>query len=172
MAQLGDLLRASLHHTSQPLVTLGEELTFLDDFLAIESARFEGRLHVSVHAGDELLPRTVPAFLLQPIVENAIRHGVGTRQAGGRVDVSVTASGRALHIRVRDDGVGLPRGWSLDHDAGVGLRNVADRLEQMYGIAGLLKVGAGDTRGVEVQIELPESPAKPRPEAAGCAVPE
>ena len=89
MAQLGDLLRASLRHTAQPLVTLGEELTFLDDFLAIESARFEGRLQVSVDADDDLLPRMVPAFLLQPLVENAIRHGVGTRLSGGRVDVSI-----------------------------------------------------------------------------------
>ena len=77
MAQLGDLLRASLRHASQPLVTLGEELTFLDDYLAIESARFEGRMHVSVRADDDLLPMMVPSFLLQPLVENAIRHGVG-----------------------------------------------------------------------------------------------
>ena len=169
MAQLADLLRASLRHTAQPLVTLGEELTFLDDFLAIESARFEGRLHVSVHADDELLPRAVPAFLLQPVVENAIRHGVGTRLSGGNVDVSVIASGRALQIRVRDDGVGLPQDWSLGRDAGVGLRNVADRLEHMYGTPGLLKVGPGAAGGVEVQIELPDSPAQPRPGTVGWA---
>ena len=65
-------------------------------------------------ADDELLPRAVPAFLLQPVVENAIRHGVGTRLSGGNVDVSVIASGRALQIRVRDDGVGLPQDWSLE----------------------------------------------------------
>ena len=94
MAQLGDLLRASLRHAAQPLVTLGEELTFLDDFLAIESARFEGRLHVSVRADDDLLPVMVPSFLLQPLVENAIRHGVGPRLSGGRVEI--TADGRAV----------------------------------------------------------------------------
>lgn len=171
MAQLGDLLRASLRHTSQPLVTLGEELTFLDDFLAIESARFEGRLHVSVHADDDLLSRRVPAFLLQPIVENAIRHGVGPRLSGGRVDVSVTASEQALHIRVRDDGVGLPRDWSLDRDAGVGLRNVADRLEQMYTMPGLLKVEAAAAGGVDVTIELPDPDAKARPGAARQGTP-
>ena len=169
MAQLGDLLRASLRHTSQPLVTLGEELTFLDDFLAIESARFEGRLKVSVHAGDELLSRMVPAFLLQPIVENAIRHGVGTRLSGGHVDVSVTASGRVLNIRVRDDGVGLPPDWSFDRNAGVGLRNVADRLEQMYGAPGLLRVTPGATGGVDVLIDLPDSSARQRPDATGAS---
>jgi LytS/YehU family sensor histidine kinase len=165
MAQLGDLLRASLRHTAQPLVTLGEELTFLDDFLAIESARFEGRLQVAVDADDELLPRLVPAFLLQPIVENAIRHGVGTRLSGGRVEVSVMAEGRALKIRVRDDGVGLPPEWSVERNAGVGLRNVADRLEQLYGTAGLLRVSSNATGGVDVQIDLPDPPAKRRPDA-------
>lgn len=172
MAQLGDLLRASLRHTSQPFITLGEELTFLDDFLAIESARFEGRLNVSVHADDEQLTRMVPAFLLQPIVENAIRHGVGTRLSGGRVDVSITAKGRALNIRVRDDGVGLPPDWSFDRDAGVGLRNVADRLEQMYGTSGLLRITAVATGGVDVQIDLPETPAPQQSEVATRAVPK
>jgi two-component system, LytTR family, sensor kinase len=172
MSQLGDLLRASLRHTAQPLVTLGEELTFLDDFLAIESARFEGRLQVSVHADDELLPRMVPAFLLQPIVENAIRHGVGPRLSAGRVDVSVTARGRMLNIRVRDDGVGLPPDWTFDRNAGVGLRNVADRLEQMYGTAGLLKLVPVATGGVDVQIELPDPPATQRPDASERPVSE
>jgi LytS/YehU family sensor histidine kinase len=169
MAQLGDLLRASLRHTAQPLVTLGEELTFLDDFLAIESARFEGRLQVSVDADDDLLPRMVPAFLLQPLVENAIRHGVGTRLSGGRVDVSIVAEGPALKIRVRDDGVGLPPEWSFERDAGVGLRNVADRLEHIYGTPNLLKLGRIPTGGVEVQIEVPGPPAG-RPATADPAV--
>jgi signal transduction histidine kinase len=161
MAQLGDLLRASLRHTAQPLVTLGEELTFLDNFLAIESARFEGRLHVSVHAEDSLLPRMVPAFLLQPLVENAIRHGVGTRLSGGRVDVSIAADDSTLQVRVRDDGVGLPPEWSFDRDAGVGLKNVADRLEHIYGTPNLLKLVRVPAGGVEVQIALPVPPAGP-----------
>ena len=88
MAQLGDLLRASLRHTAQPLVTLGEELTFLDDFLAIESARFEGRLQVSVHADDDLLPRMVPG--LPPSAARRERHSprrrhTPVRRAGRRV---------------------------------------------------------------------------------------
>jgi two-component system, LytTR family, sensor kinase len=169
MAQLGDLLRASLRHTAQPLVTLGEELTFLDDFLAIESARFEGRLQVSVHADDCLLARMVPAFLLQPLVENAIRHGVGTRLSGGRVDVSIVADDPALKIRVRDDGVGLPPQWSFERDAGVGLRNVAARLEHIYGTPDLLKLVPVATGGVEVQIDVPGPPAG-RPHVADPAV--
>ena len=94
MAQLGDLLRASLRHTAQPLVTLGEELTFLDDFLdRIRTLR--GTPPGPARADDDLLPRMVPAFLLQPLVENAIRHGVGTRPSGGHVEVASPQRRRA-----------------------------------------------------------------------------
>ena len=163
MAQLGDLLRASLRHAAQPLVTLGEELTFLDDFLAIESARFEGRIHVSVQADDDVLPMMVPGFLLQPLVENAIRHGVGPRLSGGHVSVTATRDRSTVRIRVRDDGVGLPAAWNFDRDAGIGLRNVSARLEHMYGRPGLVRLEALSSGGVEVQVDLPGGgPAAPR----------
>lgn len=173
MGQLGDLLRAALTHANRPLVTLGEELTFLDNYLAIESARFEGRISVSVHADDGLLDVMVPSFLFQPLVENAIRHGVAPRVSGGRVDVTATRNGPTLTLRVRDDGVGLPEGWQLDRDAGVGLRNVASRLEHLYGRADLLRVGPNGAGGVDVQIDLPmrasSAPAGARPRAAATA---
>jgi two-component system LytT family sensor kinase len=167
MAQLGDLLRESLRHAARPLVTLGEELTFLDDFLGIESARFEGRLHVSVNADDDLLPVMVPSFLLQPLVENAIRHGVGKRLSGGHIEVTATGDRSAVRIRVRDDGMGLPRGWEFDRDAGVGLRNVAARLEHLYGRPGLLRIVSLVSGGVEVQIELPGGPPAGRTTVTG-----
>jgi len=170
MAQLGDLLRESLRHAAEPLVTLGEELTFLDNFLAIESARFEGRLHVSVQADDDLLPVMVPSFMLQPLVENAIRHGVGPRLSGGRVEITATGTPSALTVRVRDDGVGLSAGWSFDRDAGVGLRNVAARLEHLYGRPGLLQVTPLPSGGVEIRIHVPGEPTAPaRPDNGGPA---
>jgi len=155
MAQLGDLLRASLRHAAQPTVPLSEELTFLDDFLAIESARFEDRLRVTVRADDAVLPVMVPSFLLQPIVENAIRHGAGARVSGGQVEVTAAREGSSVHIRVRDDGLGLPSGWTFDRDAGIGLRNVAARLEHLYGRKDLFRVNGMASGGVEVQIEVP-----------------
>jgi len=158
MAQLGDLLRASLRHAAQPLVTLGEELTFLDDFLAIESARFEGRLHISVRAEDDLLSMMVPSFLLQPIVENAIRHGVAPRIAGGQVHVIAARDNSALRICVRDDGVGLPAGWTFEQDAGIGLRNVAARIEHLYGRKGHVTVAPLPSGGVEVRVVVPIEP--------------
>jgi two-component system, LytTR family, sensor kinase len=155
MGQLGDLLRASLTHAARPLVTLGEELTFLDDYLAIESARFEGRITVSVNAEDELLDAMVPSFLFQPLVENAIRHGVAPKVSGGHVEVTATRDKPVLRLRVRDNGVGLRAGWQFPHDAGVGLRNVASRLEHLYGRTDLLRIGPGASGGVDVQIDLP-----------------
>ena len=74
---------------------------------------------------DDLLDTLVPGFLLQPLVENAIRHGVAPRLAGGAVEVSATRTGSILKLRVRDNGVGLPAGWQLPRDGGVGLKNVA-----------------------------------------------
>ena len=155
MGQLGDLLRASLTHAARPLVTLGEELTFLDDYLAIESARFEGRITVSVNAEDELLDAMVPSFLFQPLVENAIRHGVAPKVSGGHVEVTATRDRPVLRLRVRDNGVGLRAGWQFPRDAGVGLRNVASRLEHLYGRTNLLRIGPGASGGVDVQIDLP-----------------
>jgi LytS/YehU family sensor histidine kinase len=173
MGQLGDLLRASLTHANRPVVTLGEELTFLDDYLAIESARFEGRITVSVKADDDLLNAMVPSFLFQPLVENAIRHGVAPRVSGGRVEVTATRQAATLTLRVRDDGVGLPAGWTFDRDVGVGLRNVASRLEHLYGRADLLRVVSNSAGGADVQIDLPirapAAAASARPRVAADA---
>ena len=155
MGQLGDLLRASLTHAARPLVTLGEELTFLDDYLAIEAARFEGRITVSVRADDDVLHAMVPGFLLQPLVENAIRHGVAPRVSGGHVDVTAKRVGSTLALRVRDDGVGLPSHWRIEENAGVGLSNVVSRLEQLYGQRDLLRIETVASGGVEVQLDLP-----------------
>jgi two-component system, LytTR family, sensor kinase len=166
MGQLGDLLRASLTHASQPHVTLGEELTFLDDYLAIESARFEGRLTVSVDVDDDLLDVMVPSFLLQPLVENAIRHGVAPRLSGGHVEVSAARDDSLLKLRVRDDGVGLANGWQFDRHAGVGLGNVASRLEHSYGRRDLLRIVPRASGGVEVQLDLPLSPSTPAVEGS------
>jgi two-component system LytT family sensor kinase len=155
MGQLGDLLRASLTHASRPLVTLGEELTFLDDYLAIESARFEGRMTVAVDADDTVLDVLVPSFLLQPLVENAIRHGIAPRLSGGHIDVTAARNNSTIEIRVRDNGLGLTPGWQFERNGGVGLTNVASRLEYLYGQRDLMKIESMASGGVEVRLDLP-----------------
>ena len=155
MGRLGDLLRASLTHASRPLVTLGDELTFLDDYLAIEAARFEGRITVSVRADDDAIDEMVPSFVLQPLVENAIRHGVARKSSGGHVDVTATRSSSGLTLRVLDSGAGLDRAWEFGRDAGIGLRNVASRLEHLYGRSDLLTIESPASGGVDARIDLP-----------------
>lgn len=160
MAELGALLRASLDHGARPEVALREELAFLDAYLAIERARFAGRLTVTVRADNDALDARVPGFLLQPLVENAIKHGVGPRAAGGRVDVDVRRmtdqlGGDRLVLQVRDDGVGLPAGWDLAAHAGVGLGNVMGRLAALYPGRHRFGVGPAPGGGVRVEAELP-----------------
>jgi len=155
MAQLGELLRASLDHAARPEVPLRRELAFLDDYLGIERARFADRLDVAVCADDATLDAHVPAFLLQPLVENAIKHGVGPRAAGGRVDVEIRRTGDRLVVRVRDDGVGLPPGWSLDAHAGVGLGNVVGRLEGLYPGRHGFRVAPAGAGGTLAEVDLP-----------------
>ena len=166
MGQLGDLLRASFRHTSQPLVTLGEELTFLDDYLAIELARLEGRLTVTVRADDTLLGERIPSFLLQPLVENAIRHGIAPRVSGGHVEVAVWRSASMLSLRVGDNGVGLRQDWHFERDAGIGLHNVASRLQHLYRRRDLLRISPAPSGAVDVRIELPLHHASSSPSAA------
>jgi sensor histidine kinase YesM len=153
--QLGDLLRASLAHTSRPLVPLAEELTFLDDYLAIEGARFGDRIVVNVSADDDAIEVAVPSFLLQPLVENALRHGVGPRRSGGRIDVSATRERSMLVLRVRDNGLGLRPGWEANAHGGIGLSNLRSRLAQLYGRDDLLEMTANDAGGVDVTVKVP-----------------
>jgi two-component system, LytTR family, sensor kinase len=158
LERLGDLLRASLTLCSRPMVTLAAELTFLNDYLAIESARFAGRVTVSVNAEESALNIMVPSLLLQPLVENAIRHGVVPRVSGGHVEVTAARNGSLLHLRVRDNGVGLGADWEFERNARIGLRNVASRLEHLYGVADLLRVMNLESGGVEVRLDIPLTP--------------
>jgi sensor histidine kinase YesM len=164
MEQLGDLLRASLTHTETAMVALGKELTFLDNYLAIETARFDGRIAVAVDADDNALELPVPSFLLQPLVENAFRHGVAPRLAGGHIDVTATRESDVLLLRVRDDGLGLTPGWHIDRDSGVGLSNLRSRLEQLYSRTDLLHVRPGNPRGVDVEVRIPITAPSGHPE--------
>ena len=155
MAQLGELLRASLDHAARPEVTLAQELAFLEAYLGIERARFEDRLTVEVQADEAVLGACMPVFLLQPLVENAIKHGIVRRTAHGRVDVEAWREGDMLRLRVRDDGVGLPSGWRLDRNAGVGLRNAEERLQRLYPGAHRLHVAPRPSGGVIVEVTIP-----------------
>lgn len=155
MARLGKLLRSSLDHAGRQEVTLGEELTFLEDYLTIECLRFEDRLAVDVRVEDGMREALVPSFVLQPLVENAIRHGTGALPRDGRVHLSARRVGERLMIEVEDDGAGLPEGWRFEDHAGVGLSNIARRLEELHRSEHTFVVAARAEGGVRVEVSLP-----------------
>jgi two-component system, LytTR family, sensor kinase len=153
---LGDLLRLSLESRDKQEVPLVEELAFLEHYLSIQKIRFGNQLKVRMQIAPEVRLAAVPALVIQPLVENAIRHGISRRAAGGTVTVQAARDDGRLEIRVLDDGVGLPPGWSMETSAGLGLSITRER------IAGLHPNGASRFAvhnraegGTEVEISLP-----------------
>ena len=152
---LGGLLRRSLDLRDKEEIPLAEELAFLDHYLAIQRIRFGLRLKIDISVDPAARYASVPCLILQPLVENAIRHGLSPRAGGGAVDVSARVVEGQLQIRVVDDGVGLPAGWSLDSSAGIGLSLTRDRIRGLYPGAGQLVVVPRAEGGTDVSVTLP-----------------
>ena len=169
IAYLGDLLRMSLDRGGRQRVPLREELEFLRAYLEIQRTRFRDRLEVSVDAPPETLDALVPSMLLQPLAENAIRHGLSRRAAAGRLAVaaSVRDAGHTLELRIEDDGVGLRDSGaaSAPDSSGVGLQNTRERLRHLYPGDHHFTVRDRLGGGVEVVISIPldASEAPPSP---------
>jgi signal transduction histidine kinase len=132
VAGLGDLLRWSLNDNSAQEVTLSSELDFIGRYLAIEQFRFPDRLRVEIDVPKDLLTASVPNLILQPLVENAIRHGIAKSSTGGRLHISAKQQNGWLELSVQDDGPGIPSGWALDQQQGIGLENTRSRLEKLF----------------------------------------
>jgi two-component system, LytTR family, sensor kinase len=153
---LGDLLRLSLDARNRQEIPLVEELAFLDHYVAIQKIRFAENLRIEIHVAPEVKYALVPSLIVQPLVENAIRHGISRRASGGTVTVSAEHDANQLHIRISDDGVGLPPGWTLEASSGTGLSVTRERIVGLH--------PDGDSRffvrprpggGTEVEISLP-----------------
>ena len=142
LARFSDLLRAVLADMDAQEVTLGRELEYLKLYLSIEQLRFSDRLRVDIEVDPELLDAAVPHMGLQPIVENAIRHGIGPRATPGVIVIRAERLGDALHVTVRDDGPGF-RAPGAGHGMGLGLANTRARLKQLYGDAAELRTENG-----------------------------
>ena len=151
---LGDLLRHSLEPGSRHEVPLSEELDFLDHYLAIQRIRFGDRLEVRLEVSPEVDAAMVPSMIMQPLVENAIRHGISRRAGGGKVSIRAWQAGEWLEIRVDDDGVGLPPGWRLDRDAGLGLSATRERVAGPSA-RGRFAVRVRDQGGTAIEMSLP-----------------
>jgi signal transduction histidine kinase len=151
-AHLGDLLRHSLESSNRNEVPLAEELATVDDYLAIQQIRFAGRLIVEREVAPDTLGASVPGFLLQPLIENAVEHGLLEKPGEGHILLRVERSDGLLRLTVRDDGVGLPAAES-ERTTGFGLKNVRERLQALYGEKGRLSLTNG--AGVTVTVTLP-----------------
>lgn len=155
LSGLADLLRLALDTTGRQMVPLKQELDFLGRYLAIEKVRFSDRLEVRIDVAPEVLDALVPNLILQPLVENAIRHGIAPRAASGRVVVTASRERGALALTVRDDGVGLPDAFCVERCAGVGLRNVRARLGQLFPADHRFEVAAAHGGGAAVALQIP-----------------
>jgi signal transduction histidine kinase len=153
VGRLSDLLRLTLEDVEAQEVPLWRELEFLRLYLSIEQVRFEDRLKVRIAAARELSDSLVPHMVLQPIVENAVRHGLGQSEDAVTIDVEAASSNGSLALVVSDDGPGL-LATTPDH-AGIGLTNTRARLARLYGDDARLLVEHAAGRGVRVTMTLP-----------------
>jgi sensor histidine kinase YesM len=151
---LGNLFHRVQASTSQMQIPLGEELDMVKEYLAIEEARFRDRLRPVVRASPEALQCLVPPLLLQPLVENAVRHGISTVSSAGVVEVTASVRGDRLCLTVTDDGPGIGTSMSSS-GSGTGLRNTRERLEQLCGAGEHLRIERNGGRGTIVRLELP-----------------
>ncbi len=159
MTRLSELLRIALEPDAPQEVSLREEIRFLEQYAEIQRTRFQGRLTIDVAPDADALDHLVPRLALQPLVENAIRHGTARRAAAGRVELRATADGERLRIVVRDDGPGPPP--DAERRDGVGLGNTRARLEQLYGADHRFELRARAEGGAEVVLEIPAYTTRP-----------
>jgi two-component system, LytTR family, sensor kinase len=153
---LGDLLRLSLEARDRQEVPLAEEMAFLDHYVAIQRIRFGSSLRIETHIAPEVKYALVPCLIVQPLVENAIRHGISRRTSGGAVTVTAERSAEQVEIRVIDDGVGLPAGWTLENSTGLGLSVTRERIAGLHPNGNSrFSVARRSNGGTEVEISLP-----------------
>lgn len=155
VAGLGDLLRRVLDGAGTQEVSLKQELEFLRSYLDVEQVRFRDRLKAVVDADPDTLDARVPYLILQPLVENAIHHGIAPRATTGRLLISARRIAGSLHLTVRDDGSGLASGGMSRDSRGVGLANTSERLRQLYGDAASFEVVSAEDGGTVARVVVP-----------------
>jgi signal transduction histidine kinase len=155
IAQLAGLLRYATDSAKKDVVPLKDELAFVEDYLALEARRMGERLSSSVQVDGSLGSYPIPPMILQPLVENAIRHGIAPAEEGGKITVQIRKGGDGIVFHVADTGVGLSCEDPLTKVGGVGLKNTDARLRKVYGESAGLKIHSIPDRGCEVTFTLP-----------------
>ncbi len=152
LAHLNTILRSALQRNAPEKIPFVEELRVIESYLAIQQVRFADRLHVSIETTPEALEGLIPCFLLQPIVENAVHHGIAPMEAGGLIEARVERLGDKLWMQVRDNGAG-PGHAGKGH--GIGIRNTRERLAYFYPDTHVFLAAPRETGGYEVTIQIP-----------------
>ena len=160
ISRLGELLRYSIEGSGEQEIPLRKELELLQRYIDIMQVRFQGRLEVERHVDDAALDALVPNLILQPLMENALKHGVDRIEGTGRIEILASREGEDVVLRVRDNGPGVNGGGGATSDAaraGIGLRNTMERLEQLYGDGGCFTLRSidGDAPGAEAEVRVP-----------------
>jgi len=155
MTRLSDLLRMTLEDNETQVTTLSRELECVNGYLEIENIRFEDRLSIVFDIAPDTLDAEVPHLLLQPLVENAVRHGISRLSSGGEIRIVASHDEHCLHLRVRDNGPGLGNGDGPQSKVGLGLRATRERLEALFGNAQSFEVRAPAEGGVEAYVRIP-----------------
>jgi two-component system LytT family sensor kinase len=160
IAGLSDFLRRVVEDSDRQQVPLVEELEFAQKYLDIEKVRFAERLQVSVDVPGDLLPAQVPSLILQPMVENAVKHGIAKRLQGGAIRIAASRSNGKITLSVFNDGPSLPADWEKIQ-CGVGISNVRTRLQGLYGDQFELSLRNGDAGGVKASVSIPFIATRP-----------
>jgi LytS/YehU family sensor histidine kinase len=157
ITRLGDFLRLTLDNSGSQEVTLQQEIEFLACYLEIERIRFQDRLVTHLNVAHQTLDAKVPNLILQPIVENAIRHGIAPRSTKGLIEIEAERLNGTLRIQIRDNGPGLPLHRTSNElfQKGVGLANTETRLERMYGSDHVFQFDNSPSGGLVVTLEIP-----------------
>lgn len=155
ITQLSDLLRLTLESGKGQEVTLKEELEFLKRYVEIQQTLMQGRLAVRFEVNPGTLDACVPNMILQPLVENAIRHGLAPRSRGGRIEIGAERENGMLRLDVHDNGLGLPSSWQPSSHQGIGLSNTRERLLHLYGDAHRFELNETPGGGLSVSLAIP-----------------
>jgi signal transduction histidine kinase len=159
--RLAEMFRYVLRYGEKDFVPLAEELEMARAYLDIERARFGDRLRVETHVDPPSLQHLIPNLILQPLVENAVRHGLSRKRGGGTVRIDARLADGCLELSVGDDGLGMPdTALERVYEHGIGLRNLRDRLERLYGPAHLPQITSAPGSGTRVRLRLPVRPAE------------
>jgi sensor histidine kinase YesM len=155
LSRLSDLLRVTLDQSKEHYTSMKDELEALNLYLSIQKERYRDRLTIEIDVEPDLMSAEVPCLILQPLVENAIKHGIDGLTTGGRLEIRGRRDGQILRLSIRDNGPGMPSVAAAGGEKGIGLQNTIVRLQGLYGERQKLEIMGAEPNGTEIRISLP-----------------